>query len=33
MKIYQSSIVGEETIENGYMVVGKGDSRKPGGHC
>lgn len=32
MKIYWSGIVGQETIENYYLVVRKGDNRKPGGH-
>lgn len=32
MKIYQRGTVGQETIENYYIVVGKGASRKPGGH-
>jgi len=32
MKTYRRAIVGQETTETDYMVVGKGDSRKPGGH-
>lgn len=32
MKIYWSGIVGQETIENYYLMVRKADSRKPGGH-